>query len=322
MKFSAAKFLRFASLLLVLLLAACGGGGSSTESSPSAQTRAQAQAVAGLGLIVAESLFFQVQLEQSFFGNYIAAYSATAASGSSGPIVTLCAGSGSITTTVSKAGQYVGLRTNDTIELAFNACTDDPSLLLNGNAVLVSKGDYASLGTNFVVEYTLNTSYMDFSFDGIRTSSSSTQDVKFDTRVDGANFPEITATVLVPSSLAYYTPTSATTPYFAFALTNPTFFAKQTPHNTFINKLDGEVTVISNAGAVPLSFTTVTPLSGAVVFDYLEPSGGVLRVREASSNMLTETAINGSLAKVKADSNGDGVFDFSFDIGYIDLITF
>jgi hypothetical protein len=313
------------SVLLASLLSACGGGGSSTPATPAPIFgQAEAKSVAVLGLLTSELVFGQIQSEPSFFANYIVGYSNGVASGSSSAAVFSCAtasgGSGTYSAATNKSGVYVGLKPNDKITLSFNACNlGGTGLVLNGGAVAVSNGTYANLPSNALVQFALTTTNMDFGSTTSKTRSNGVQSVVYDSTIS-ANLPLITSTATSNYSVAYFNPASASAASLIYTLNaGASVVSKLLAANTFSSKLDGLVTYTTTSGNVGLNFNTITPLTGSLVSGRPIPTAGVLRVKETSVNLLTETSISGSTATVKADSNGDGTLDLTFATTYTAL---
>jgi hypothetical protein len=326
--------LQFASTtLLASLLSACGGGGGDAPApAPVAATtkiygQVDAKAVAGLGFLTNEFLFLQTLSEHAFFASLIQGYSTEAASGSSPAVTESCAtggvGSGSITVSTSKAGVYVGLQTNDSLSFAFDACDFGDGVLLGGNAVIVSKGNYANLPANFLVQYGLTTNNFDINLGKEKLRSNGVQSVKFDGTVAGTSYPEVTSTVGTSYAVSLFSPLTTPVPKLAIGFNaGASLYAKYTATNTFVSKVDGVITASTSTGDVPLSLSTAVPLSGSVTGGRPIPTAGTLRVKSAVLNLQTETMVQGTSAQLKADSNGDGTLDLTFNTTYIALTAF
>jgi hypothetical protein len=322
------------ALLLALSVAACGGGGgggTATIATPTTKIYGQtdAKTVAGTGLLTSELLFAQVQIEQAFFGGFIQGFSTGVASGSASASTLSCVsaglGSGTLTVSTTKAGVYVGLQTNDSVNITFNACDfGGNGLVLNGNTVLVSKGSYANLPINFSVLYSLTTTNFDMIFGGVKNRSNGVQNVAFNATVAGVAFPEVTSTVATSYSLESYSSSTAKVPAITFKLnTGTVVYAKYSSTNAFVSKLDGGVTgTPTTSGAVPLIISTPTPLAGTLTGGRPVPTVGVFRVKGVDLNLQTETTVQGISAVLKADSNGDGTLDLSFNTTYSAMTAF
>jgi hypothetical protein len=192
-------------------------------------------------------------------------------------------------------------------------------LVLNGGAVAVSNGTYANLPSNALVQFALTTTNMDFGSTTSKTRSNGVQSVVYDSTIS-ANLPLITSTATSNYSVAYFNPASASAASLIYTLNaGASVVSKLLAANTFSSKLDGLVTYTTTSGNVGLNFNTITPLTGSLVSGRPIPTAGVLRVKETSVNLLTETSISGSTATVKADSNGDGTLDLTFATTYTAL---
>jgi hypothetical protein len=309
-------------LFLTVALSACGGGGSDAPApSPSASatvfTQTDAKNVAGLGLATSQLMLIQTQLEQVFIGGLLQSLSSAAASGSLSPASASCAssagGSGSFIVSQIKAGTYVGYKINDSFDITFNACKFAGSTVsVNGKFSLVSLGNYANLSVNSVVDYRVTTTNLELNNTSLRFRSSGLQTVKFDTTTGGTGAADVTLAVGSGRSIGIFNSSTALSPGFTWTLSSGSTINAKLTNANFAFYLNGDVSSATSSGAVPLSFATTTTLTGPYSTSALYPTAGVMRVKEPSMNLLTETSYQGATATVKADTNRDGVLDLTF----------
>ncbi len=344
------------SLFLVAALSACGGGGDTPavttpattavtpattppvttavapvpSSSPTVFTQNDAKLVAGVGLSTAQLVHLQTQQEQVFIGGLFQGLTVANATGSFGPATATCAssagGSGSFTISETKSGTYVGYKISDTQTISFNACKfASSSIVMNGRYTLVSRGNYANLSPNSVVEYSVTTTDFDISVGSgtstIKFRSNGVQTAKFDTTVGGLNAPDVTVTAVGGRTVASFSPATSLSPSLSLAM-NPGMVinAKLTAAGNFAVSADGGLSGSTSSGTVPLLFATSTALSGPA--STMLPTAGTMRVKDTALNLQTEATYLGAVATVKADTNRDGILDLTFSTTPQALLTF
>jgi hypothetical protein len=193
------KAYKLATLSLACALAACGGGGDNDGGGPQVITAADAQLLAGLGFVTLETLSQQLAAEQGFLATFLQGYSTGAASGSGSSSVSCIsggAGSGSLASTVTKAGTYQGLRTNDVITLNFSNCQFGTSaLIIKGSVTLTALSNMQALNaTNFAANYITNSFNFSLGTAGRDIIASGIRTVTYDALARGVSQPRISTT--------------------------------------------------------------------------------------------------------------------------------
>ena len=338
-------------LSTLFLLSACGGGGGGgTVSSgiapvtpvtipvivPIVQTpftQADAKPLAGLGLLTVESLARRVLLQQGFFVGFIQGYSTIAnpsqnfvspANPCDDTTVTPnTPGTGTFSISITKAGNYRGLKPNDTIQLNFAGCTfPNADFTLNGQTIVTSAGTYVDSTANSVFSYVLNSNNFNYSAypSGQQNIYNGAVSVTYDGSTGGFDFPKLAATANGPYSLAIYSSLSALSPTITNGLSTAAGLTyAPTSSGSYTASLNGDVSVTASAGPALLRFVTDTQLSGSDTAGRLVPASGVLRTTDRSANLLTRANVSGSNVTVDFDSNRDGLFDASFTTTYVNL---
>lgn len=329
-----------ATLIALCALAACGGGGgdspaattpaggsgAGTSSSATPFTRADAEAIAGIGFITSELITLQAQLEQPALAFFAQGFlSANAVVGSSGPTTVGCAssaglGGGTLSATVTKSGTYAGLKTNDKIDVTYNNCNFGSGIVQNGRLAITAQADYANLGAlgaGFKFNYQLSSTNYQVALTTGRFVSNGVQNVQFDSTVS-ANYPKLNSTVISAYSYKGFNPASATTSSLEYSLNTGVALSSQltSAGASYSSTVDGSVGLTVASNSVALAYTTPTPITGAVVSGRFIPAAGVLRVKETTANLQTESTVQGAMVQVKADTNRDGILDLTFSTTY------
>ncbi len=312
-----------ASLFLVVALSACGGGDGAPPTvtpvakNPTVFGQNDAKAIARLGLATSQLMLIQTLLEQEYIGGLFQSLTTASANGSLSPTSSSCAsatgGSGSFTLSQVKAGTYVGYKINDSIEITYNACKfATSSIVINGKFSLVSLGNYANLSAISVVDYRLSTTNFEINSSALRFRSSGIQAARYDTTTSGAGAADVTVSVQSGRSVELFSSATATTPVVTWTISPSAAVKAKLTSANFTFSMNGDISTATASGGGPLSFTTITPLTGPYSTSALYPTSGIMRVKEPAVNLLTETTYQGSTATVKADTNRDGVLDLTF----------
>jgi hypothetical protein len=344
MKLSSVSLGTTTSLFLAVALSACGGGGDAPSVatpvasapapapsvSPTVFSQDTARLLAGLGLSTAQLLHLQTLQEHTLIGGLFQSLTVGAASGSFGPTSATCAssagGSGSLTVSETKSGTYVGYKVGDSLSVTFNACKFASSTIVtNGRFVVVSRGNYANLSPNSVVEYSVTTTVFDISIGSGSTTakfrSDGVQNAKFDTTVGGTSAPDVTVAVGSGRAVASYSPATAPVPSITYAMSPGVVInAKLTAASNFAATLNGALSANTSTVTIPLLFATNPALTGPASTTL--PTAGILSVKDTGANLQTETTYLGSIATVKADTNRDGILDLTFNTTPQALLTF
>ncbi len=184
------------------VLAACGGGGGGGgDSAPAApvasggasvQNTGQAKAPLSSGevtnfsklvVLTDQLLTTHDDIHTVFAAGFLQGFS-TVAGGSSGPDVIACStispsGTGSFTSTVTRAGTYAGLRVNDRVRLVFANCKID-GVNLQGELLLTSRSDFGVLDpVAFTLQFTMTETAFSIGDVGFNSKSTGTNTVVF-----------------------------------------------------------------------------------------------------------------------------------------------
>ena len=328
---SSSKF--SATLIALCTLAACGGGGggdgpaTTPVATPAATsyTRADAEDIAGIGFITSELITLQAQLEQPALAYFTQVFlSNNTAMGSSGPTSVSCAnatgGGGTLSAIVTKSGSYIGLKTNDKIDVTYNNCNFGSGSVQNGRLAITAQADYTNLGAigaGFKFNYQLSSTNYQVALTTGRFVSNGVQNVQFDSTV-GANYPKLNSSIISAYSYKAFNPASATTSSLEYSLNPGTALSSQltSAGANYSSTIDGSVGLTVASNSIALAYATPTPITGAVVSGRLIPAAGVLRVKETNANFQTESTVQGSMVQVKADTNRDGILDLTFSTTY------
>jgi hypothetical protein len=338
MKLSNTFILRTTALAIASVVVGCGGGGGTTTASttttvaPRVFTSSEGKLVAGLGLLTVDALSSYAQVEQSFFANLIQGLSAAGSTpiGSSPSVTIPCAsggsGSGSFSAGVSKSGVYVGLKTNDTVNLSFSSCAlSGTGITLNGQAIITATADNLNLGPNFLAQYRLTTSNFEISVASCKFRSSGTQNIRYNATAAGGSFPDLASTVTSNYAFSFFNPTSAAVATVSLNL-NPSSVLnyKVSTSNTFVTSFTGSVQSTTQSGTTSSTISATTPLSGpwTQTAGRSNPTSGVLNVTDVTLNLATSTTIQPVAVFVKFDSNGDGSLESTYTTSYTALTTF
>jgi hypothetical protein len=332
-----------ATLIAMSALVACGGGGGdapattpapvNTATPPPAggaattaiYTKDDAEDVAGLGFLASELITQRAQIEQPALAYFAQGFlSSKTATGSSVPTTVSCAtasgGSGTLTATVTKSGTYVGLKTNDKIDVSFNNCNYGAGDVLNGRLVATSQADYADLGasgTGFKFNFQLASINYQQALSTTRIVSNCVQNVQFDATAS-ANYPKLTSSTASICSTKFFTPALATTASLEITLNMGATVTSQftSAGANYSSTVDGAIALSVPPETISLILATPVPVTGAVTSGRLVPAAGVLRVKDFDANLQTESTVQGSMVQVKADTNRDGTLDLTFSTTY------
>ncbi len=338
------------ALITLCSLAACGGGGGgdapaaagtgtappasgtstaapapASTAAPAPYTQGEAQAVAGVGFLGLELIAQQAQIEQPALAYFSQGFlSGNTVAGSTGPTTVNCAsataGGGTLTATVTKSGTYAGLKTNDKIDVTYTNCNFGAGNVQNGRLVLTAQADYANLGainSGFKFNYQLSSINYVQAIGTVRFVSNGVQNVQFDSTAS-AGYPKLSSSIVSTHSNKTFDSVSATTPALEISINTGATLTNQftSAGANYSATVDGGVGLKTPGGAIALAYATTTPITGAVVSGRLVPAAGVLRVKETTLNLQTESTMQGSMVQVKADTNRDGTLDLTFSTTY------
>jgi hypothetical protein len=300
-------------------------GTSTTAPAPAPYTQGEAQAVAGVGFLGFELIAQQAQIEQPALAYFTQGFlSQNTVLGSTGPTTASCAsataGGGTLTVTVTKSGTYAGLKTNDKIDVTFTNCDSGAGNVQNGRLVLTAQADYANLGalnSGFKFNYQLSSINYAQTIGTARFVANGVQNVQFDSTAS-ATYPKLSSSIVSAYSNKAFSPASATTPGLEVSINAGTTLTNQftSAGANYSATVDGGVGLTTPGGAIAMAYATTTPITGAVVSGRLVPAAGVLRVKETTLNLQTESTVQGSMVQVKADTNRDGTLDLTFSTTY------
>ena len=319
--------------LAVASLSACGGG-DSTNTPPAAPvqvtpySQSDVKTAAATGLLLVNLSATQAQVEQSFFAALLEGFINAPAGGSLAATTIPCAvnglGSGSFTTSVTRAGIYAGLRTNDILNFTFNSCVfgSAAGLTLNGSTSLTSGNTYTSLAPAFLIQYNVVTTNFDFITSAGKIRSNGNQSVTFDARTAGTSLPEIS--VLAGAAgygSSFFTPATATVPSISNTLkSGGTIYSRLGTGSTFVSGVNGVVDIVTSSGMQSFTLVTNTRLSGSTASGSAVPTAGNLSAKNNTLNLQTVVSIQGLNATVQADTNQDGTLDSTTTSSYALLI--
>lgn len=321
---------RSVACLAIVGLSACGGGGGTTALpvlvTPYSQSDVKAAAATGLLLVSISAS--RAQAEQAFFAGVLQGFINAPAGGSLAATIIPCVlngvGSGSFTASVTRAGIYAGLRTNDTLNLTFNSCTfgGATGLTLNGSTTLTSGNTYTSLAPAFLVQYNVVTTNFDFITATGKIRSNGSQSVTFDATAAGTSLPEIaTLAGSAGQSSSLFSPAAASLPSITNTLrSGGAIYSKLGTGNTFISGVNGVIDVATNAATQSFTLATNTRLSGSNASGSAVPTAGNLSSKNNTLNLQTIVSIQGLNATVQADTNQDGTLDSTTTSSYALLI--
>lgn len=318
-----------------VVMTACGGGGGGDTGQPAvvqggttvvsnslptptaALTPDLVTMLAKLGVLTDRLMTAHDDVHVSFAANFLQGFSITSG-GSSGPSVVNCSalapgGTGSFTSTVTRAGIYPGLRTGDRVRLVFNNCQSSGTNL-SGELLLVARADFGSLSPQaFVLQFSMTETGFSISDSGFASKSTGTTNVVYDRsnaqayrynalsigylvdfsgggaplQLGGGNAvrnASFTATTTTADSLGLFSVTAKPNPELVFFRETPQLLSGPAGQN---------------------------PTSGAILLSKLPaaPAQAKIAVR-----------VQGAIATITADTDGNGSDDLTQNIAFSQLL--
>ena len=324
----------------VALLSACGGGSDTpapvalTLKQDVATTFAKQAATAQMS----NGRMADVQLAYGYRILYILTSTTT---GSRAVPIENCLLGGTVSATIVKSGNYLGLKSGDSVSYSFDKCADDGSWV-DGKITAAADGVFANLGQSGVVslKFSLKTEGFRTDLKGASSSLRSTGTLAVTTGAnltDGSYSAQFTSptgyvqevfpagTVSLASSagaiaaITRITPSAATPVRTDF--TNLSAIANGTATTFGFSSNMTMVTAAANGNAAS-GFTLSTSIAVSGAEPAGVPNSGTFRLSNIVGypNTTVTVTIIGALATVAVDTNGDGVAEFSFTLSSASLV--
>lgn len=296
-------------------LAACGGGADSAPE-PTQYSQHAIKNVASLGVLVSGVVSNRAGFALGFFGGTLVRYS-SAASDSVPMVQEACGKSGTLSRTITKSAYRTGLARGDQINTTYANCDVGYGTVLNGTVVLTVQEPVVNMTLNDYDSH-FQASMSGFSMKAaVGDASILSGSIAGTAKMVGAN--RFSGGFTVPNAQTFGISSGAMVLSIGSGATYARTDVTYPDAATYV--LNGDVTVAANGVNLPLRIATPSTLSGTIVNGYLAPRTGTITVKDLSRNIATSTSVNGVIANVSGDTDGNGSMDLQFSATWAGLMS-